>query len=292
LWVVADRYAADPGSRHRVPELLLKSQKELLEWVLRAPVKPAQVRFLSRVVLTGADQHTMTLLRRFVADARMVAKLRHWTRIPSGLLSLVLEAPVVAEVEWLRQEAAAVQNDFDASRVIYQYFRMLRDTARMLEVLNVADSEARIDLRRYGSAKSVKVLHDRLITTARRLGWTKLLASDVAPNAVFPAAPIPSGERFQAIANVAELVQEAEKMKHCVITRASDVMRGACALYRVNVTGERATLEVSVGPNGEPLAIQEFRLACNAEPSEASWRAAQQWLKEGREAWARRNVGR
>ncbi len=127
-----------------------------------------------------------------------------------------------------------------------------------------------------------------LLTAARKLGWAKLLEADVAPTQAFPAPPIPSDERFAAIANVAELIQEAERMKHCVVTRAADVAAGACALYRVKVAGERATLELSLGPNGEPLEIDQFRLACNAEPSAAAWGAAQNWLEEGRRRWRER----
>ena len=292
LWMVAERYVVEPKLRHRVPGLLLKPQREMLEWVLQTPVQPAQVRFLSKLVLTGSDAHTMALLRRFVADAEMVERLRHWRRVPSAMLGLVLEAPVVAELGWLRQEAAEAANTYDAGRVAYQYQRLLRDTVRMLGILNAADRGPGIDLRRYRSAQSVKALHERLIGTARRLGWGNLLASEVSPTQVFPDPPIPSGGSFEAITSVVELVKEAERMKHCVITRAPEVMSGACALYRANVAGERATLEISVGRNGEPLSIQEFRLACNEEPSEAAWRAAQQWLKDGREAWARRNAGR
>ena len=62
-------------------------------------------------------------------------------------------------------------------------------------------------------------------------------------------------------------------------------LAGRCALYRVKVAGERATLELALGRNGEPLAIEEFRLACNAEPSDAAWEAAQRWLEEGRKRW-------
>jgi hypothetical protein len=210
--------------------------------------------------------------------------------VPSGFLPLVLEAPEVAELAWLREEAAAIQNDYDGARVVQRYRRLLRDTARMIGLVNAAVADAPIELRTYRSAKSVGVLHDRLLAVARKLGWQKLLEADVAPTQAFPAPPIPSDERFGAITNVLEIIQEAERMKHCVATRAGDVMAGACALYRVNVAGERATLELSLGPNGEPLAIDQFRLACNAEPSEASWEAARAWLEEGRKAYLRLRV--
>jgi hypothetical protein len=200
----------------------------------------------------------------------------------------MLEAPTVSELAWLREEAAAIRNDYDAARVVQRYRRLLRDTVRMIGLVNAAVQQAPIDLRAYRSATSVEVLHDRLLTVARKLGWAKLLEADVAPTQAFPAPPIPSDEGFATISNVAELIQEAERMKHCVVTRAADVAAGACALYRVYVAGERATLELSLGPNGEPLEIDQFRLACNAEPSEAAWSAAQRWLEEGRRRWRER----
>ncbi len=288
LWMVADRYAADPGSRHRVPEMLLKPQKILLEWVLGGPVNPNQVRLLSKVILTAGDRAALSGLQRVVGDRGLVSKLRHWRVVPSGLLPLVLEAPAVAELGWLREEAAAIQNDYDAARVVQRYRRLLRDTVRMIGLVNAAVEEAPIDLRAYRSQKSFEALHDRLLTVARKLGWAKLLEADVAPTQVFPTPSIPSDDRFSAITNVAELIQEAERMKHCVVTRAADVAAGACALYRVSVAGERATLELSLGQNGEPLDIDQFRLACNAEPSAAAWSAAQQWLAEGRRRWRER----
>jgi hypothetical protein len=290
LWMVAERYVAEPAVRHRVPEMLLRRQKELLEWVLGQPARPTQVRWLGKLLLTSGDRAALWAIRRVVADAALVAKLRHWQCVPSGFLPLVLEAPEVAELAWLREEAAAIQNDYDGARVVQRYRRLLRDTARMIGLVNAAVADAPIELRTYRSAKSVGVLHDRLLAVARKLGWQKLLEADVAPTQAFPAPPIPSDERFGAITNVLEIIQEAERMKHCVATRAGDVMAGACALYRVNVAGERATLELSLGPNGEPLAIDQFRLACNAEPSEASWEAARAWLEEGRKAYLRLRV--
>jgi len=285
LWMVADRYAADPGCRHRVPDLLLKPQKILLEWVLGRAVNPNQVRLLSKVILTAGDRAALAGLQRVVGDRGLVSKLGHWRVVPSGFLPLVLEASAVAELGWLREEAAAIQNDYDAARVVQRYRRLLRDTVRMVGLVNAAVEDAPIDLRAYRSVKSIQALHDRLMTVARKLGWARLLEADVAPTQVFPAPPIPSDERFSAITNVAEIIQEAERMKHCVVTRAADVAAGACALYRVNVAGERATLELSLGPNGEPLDIDQFRLACNAEPSAAAWSVALRWVEEGRMRW-------
>ncbi len=83
---------------------------------------------------------------------------------------------------------------------------------------------------------------------------------------------------FIAIESIDQLIDEGETMHHCVITRAPDILAGNCAIYRVNVAGQRGTLEVRLGKNGSPLNIEEFRLACNEEPSRDAWIAARVWL--------------
>jgi hypothetical protein len=292
LWLLADRYATDPGVRHEVPGWLLLPQKDLLERVLGAPARPTQVRFLQKLALDIGDHAVLTAVRRALVATGVVTGLRHWPKVPAGLLSLFVEAPEVAELVWLREEAATTRNDYDLMRVVSQRRRLLRDTTRMIAILNEGQEGERFDIRRYRSARGVQAMHDRLIRAARQLGWTKLLDTDVSPEQAFPAPPISSDERFSAIANVAELVREGEEMHHCVVTRVADVMAGECALYQVNVGGERATLEVALSRKGEPLAIDEFRLACNAEPSEAAWGAAREWFERGQREWVRRNGGR
>jgi hypothetical protein len=204
------------------------------------------------------------------------------------LIGLFLEAPGVADLTWLRDEVAATRHEFDVMRVVEQRRRLLRDTARMIAMVNAGQTEEVFRLQRYQSWKGVKALHDRLLKAARQLGWQKLLEADVAPTQAFPVPPIPSDDRFRAITSVAEIVREGDQMHHCVVTRASDAMAGSCALYRVHVAGERATLEITLGRDGEPVAIDELRLACNAAPSDATYRAVQEWFELGRRRWRER----
>ena len=193
---------------------------------------------------------TLGAVRRLVTDEALVMRLKHWPRVPTGLLSLLFEAPVVAELHWLRDEIATTEDHFAVARLVEQRRRFVRDTVRMLGVIRRDDDGDAFDIRRYKSWKSLKALHDRLITAARRMGWGSLLDAELPAQQAFPAPPIPSDHRFSAIANVAELIQEAERMHHCVVTRAVDVVAGRCALYRVNVGGERATLELRLGAKG------------------------------------------
>ena len=58
LWLVADRYAADPSARHWVPLMLRRPQRRLLEFVLQQPVREAQVRCLGGWFCAG-DRATL-----------------------------------------------------------------------------------------------------------------------------------------------------------------------------------------------------------------------------------------
>lgn len=99
LRLVAERYASDPRVWHHVPGWLLKPHRELLAWLFDHPLRNTQVRFLQRLVLDRGDRSVLGAVRRCL--------LRHFPKVPPGLLALVLEVPQVAELTWLRDELAA-----------------------------------------------------------------------------------------------------------------------------------------------------------------------------------------
>ena len=90
-------------------------------------------------------------------------RLKHWPRVPTGLLGLLFEAPVVADLHWLRDEIATTEDHFAVARLVEQRRRFVRDTVRMLGVIRRDDDNDSFDIRRYKSWKSLKALHDRLI---------------------------------------------------------------------------------------------------------------------------------
>jgi hypothetical protein len=73
-------------------------------------------------------------------------------------------------------------------------------------------------------------------------------------------------------------------MRHCVATRARDVLAGHCYIYRVFLPNERGTLQVGIQANG--YVVDEFRLADNEEPSLEAWDEVELWVEDG---WAARS---
>jgi hypothetical protein len=290
LRFVAFKHEVSPEERHCLPEMLRKSQRELLAWILGRPVRPAQVRFLKKLMLTSRDNQDLRVALACANREDFVASMEQWPKVPTHFLTLLLDEPVLAHLEWLRKEVATARTRADMSRVLQQRYRLLWDTVRMLKSEHRADIDETVDLRRCQSPASLQRLHDRLVA-AQRVDWEKkLLESDNPRVRAFPEPPIPSDEHFQAITSGAELIEEGAAMQNCVVFRAGEAMRGISAIYRVQVAGQRGTLQISVGRHGEPGSIEEFKLARNAEPSEAAWEAVRQWLAEGQRRWRDRGV--
>jgi hypothetical protein len=291
LWLVSATHYGCPDQRDQLHVMLRQGQRELLAWILGRPVRQAQVKFLKKLIVASGDFQDLRVTMLCAGDSQFVKRLVQWPTVPCCFLILMLDEPAVTRFEWLRREFAGERNRADTVRLMHQRRRLLFDTMRLLELADTGGAEARADFRHCGSAVSLQRLHDRLIMEAQRRSWPKLLNSDNPRARAFPEPPILSDERFQAISSVAGLVQEADAMQNCVALRAGRAMVGACAIYRVYVAGERGTLEVSVGRHGEPVSIDEFKLATNEEPSEAAWSAARDWLEWGRKEWMRRNAG-
>lgn len=170
LRFVAFKHEASPEERHCLPEILRKSQRELLAWILGRPVRPAQVRFLKKLVLTSRDNQDLRVALVCADREEFVASMKQWPKVPTDFLTLLLEEPIVAQLEWLRKEVAATRTRADMSRVIRQRYQLLWDTVQMLKSEHRADIDETIDLRRCRSAASLQRLHDRLLA-ARRIDW-------------------------------------------------------------------------------------------------------------------------
>lgn len=275
LWLAAARYAEDGGWRVRLPEMLALPQRHLLAATLdQHEVRPAQVRFLRKIVLMEGPQAMLNRIREVVADRETVMALRHWPRLPSSLVPIAA-GPLLRNLHWLRDHLAATANPWLLGWILDGRLDMLVDTSRMLQSL-VPGSADRLVTQSCRDWDGVKHLHDALVEvwTAEEAGHD---GSGLDPGRYFGPPPIPSDDDFQAITTVGDLQKEGRLMHHCVSARTPDVLAGYCYIYRVNIHGERGTLQVGMGSEG--LVIDEFRLRNNDSPSPEAWAAARAWVK-------------
>lgn len=291
LWLLASEYAASPVRRHLFIDALDCTQRHLLAVILREPVRPAQVRLLRRVVLDSGNRTVVLNVRRFVADEDKVMAFRHWRQLPASLLHLFLEAPCLAAFHPLRAEAEAASRSWEFQALSGERGHLLHDTIRLARLLQ-PEGFAEREITRYRSWYRIESLHENMMRTAQALGWEMLLESGIRVEQQLGKPPILASEGFLPIESVGGLISESEAMSHCVAIRARDAIDGLAAIYRVSVAGQRGTLEVSIGDDMEPIAIEQFKLACNKEPTREAWDAAEQWFAEGQSSWARHAASR
>ena len=285
LWLVGARYAEDAAWRACLPEALTLPQRDLLAAVLDQPTaRPAQVRFLNKVTLTEGKGRTLNHLRNVVADEDTVMAFGHWPHLPSALVPLTTGV-LLRRLGWLRDQMATSNNPWQIDRLLKDRIGLLIDTNRMLERLD-RDGAASLVGMSCHDWMAVSRLHDVLVEF-----WTEEVAyedeSDLDPAQSFGLPPIPSSKQFEAITTVGELAEEGKTQRHCVSIRAPDVLDGSCYIYRVNVRGERGTLQI--GTESNKRVIDEFRLRNNADPSPAAWIAAMQWVNEANSARMRKS---
>jgi hypothetical protein len=271
LWLVAERYAEDASWRSWMPAALALSQRELLAAVLDATaVRPAQVRFLRKIVLMDGKQTTLAQIREVAGDEEAVMALRHWPRLPSNLLEIA-SGPLLHHIHWLRDRLASADDPWVLRRILEDKVDLLLYTNQLLGILapDSADDLVRLSCHDW---EAVQRLHEVVNEILSDEG-----EEPQDPKVAFGTPPIPSNGNFQAITTVAELDQEGRSMRHCAASRARRVLSGSCYLYRVEICGERATLQLGI--KAHKLVIEEFRLRQNGKPSAQAWAAARAWVE-------------
>jgi hypothetical protein len=204
----------------------------------------------------------------------MVLLLSHWPRLPTPLLPLV-PGPLLRHLHWLKERLAGTTDRWMLGQILQRYAALIRDTDRMLGQLGI-DALDRTLVRACRSPEHLSILHDALVAEINSVEDVNGVNAALS----LGPAPIASEGAFQAITTLGDLHEEGRQMRHCVATRADDILAGACYVYRVELNGERGTLQLGIRPDG--VVIDEFRLRDNAEPSPAAWTAAMDWIERAR----------
>ena len=78
------------------------------------------------------------------------------------------------------------------------------------------------------------------------------------------------------IATLGELIEEGQRMQHCVASRLYDALEGSAWFFSASVGKTRLTVEVRAGSNG--WRISEMRRFANRSPTRAEYAAVEAWL--------------
>lgn len=272
VWLIARRLDARRLDDAALRVILRRRRHEVLSWCLRVELPPSSVRLLAKVSLPDQSERSYRVLRRALSSAVARRVLGQLPTISLEQLALTVRSPELTRlpcfVEGLNPPYPGLPD------VVTMHRRTLR-LGNALGLRNVAAMvrAARYDellgmYHRWSSREAERHALDDLVTR-----YGKAL----------PAAPFPGTDDLVPIATAAELIEEAVRMQHCVLTYAEDLYEGHCAIYRV-LRPERATfmlrlpggtLEELAGPRDAPVspecvaAVESWLAASQAARSQA-----------------------
>jgi hypothetical protein len=85
-----------------------------------------------------------------------------------------------------------------------------------------------------------------------------------------PPIPVPMVSGVTFLNSVGQIVEEGERMHHCIATRVQDALHGRCYLFHIDHQGRRASVEVSA--QGQ---IAQAQGPHNTDNAAVSWGATQ-----------------
>ena len=100
-----------------------------------------------------------------------------------------------------------------------------------------------------------------------------------AASSEFPPPPVPGTAAIVSITTKAMLIEEGRLQRNCAGDYLIAAKRGRLAFYRV-LEPQRCTL--SIKKRGGHWAVDQFKAACNADPSDEAGRVVRKWLREAR----------
>ncbi|WP_346798057.1 PcfJ domain-containing protein [Halomonas sp. Bachu 37] len=155
--------------------------------------------------------------------------------------------------------------------------RLLTDVERMM----AGHTQA---LRRVTSTEELQELHDRLVQQLNAQvtlnGRAKSSTALRQQHGSYPAPPLPGHEAIVPIASWEALLQEGQRMQHCVGAYHNTVAAGQVAIYHLSSPD---AVTIAIRPQGSGWVLSEARGKCNAMPSAEALQLIQTWLSRSAE---------
>ena len=271
LILLVDRASSTGMSRADFTECLTQKQAMLCAAV-DLPASKATAKLLSRCALRPMIRRELLELKRCLNTPQDTALLRHHAPLClehfiflshyegpywPGLLPVVdgileNQRPRPGQSAWLHRQLADIEG-------------MLGDNRQAL--------------RRVMSLEAFQRLHDRLLDhfndQINQVGRAKLASELRVQYGGYPPAPIPGHGDIVPITSWEALLQEGQRMSHCVGSYHKAVAAGRMAIYHLSVP-EAVTIAIS--PQADGWVLREAKARYNEMPSEIATSRIAEWL--------------
>jgi hypothetical protein len=216
--------------------LLRHRRRDILRYLGVTPADEATVRLFAKILPESVSIVRLLYLRTALReDASLPGRLAHVRSINAGVLRIAEPRLISLAAPALLDEIASSPEERRRPRAAY----LLRDASEM-----AAQMALPLDQRRFHSIRSLKRKHDELVH--RYNLWVAESISKEGARLPNPFQGFESDTVSIVPLDTPTLVaEEGRQMEHCCASYIPRMYREQnCALYRVAVKGERATLSL------------------------------------------------
>ena len=174
---------------------------------------------------------------------------RYRETLKTSLLNLITPETTSAEADHLL-------------RITRDSFRMGMQPNQLASITSLAELEA---------------LHDRLIENYNATEETKLENRYLDLYGDYPSPPLPGNDFLQPLNSWFELIQEGNKMRHCVASYHYQVSKGTTFIYHANASKQ---LTLALVLKGERWVVDEVKGFANSLPTKEDLELIFQWHLE------------
>ncbi|MBT3192992.1 MAG: hypothetical protein HN341_10590 [Verrucomicrobia bacterium] len=257
------------GAKLAVPHCAHK-QKDILTW-LGFPGKESVVKLLRRLDPEVASLGTLRYLKSSLhRDPKVSRLLAHQSTLGCGVIALACSPATTHLVSHsLLKEVAASADEFDRAPTA-EHLEHAMDLMRRMH-----DTR---QLRPFRTIAEVNTFHDETAAQYQAVleRWAIIRKKKIKLKYLLPDPPIPGTPTIVPITTEQELKWEGREQCNCVGSYLHLVRGGDRYIYRV-LAPERATLEITLGPDGA-WRCHDLRLKANRLPSRSTIAHVNAWL--------------
>ncbi|MFA7344909.1 MAG: hypothetical protein WC003_11445 [Terrimicrobiaceae bacterium] len=243
-----------------------RRQREIADWV-GFPSTEAVVKILAKIPPESASLESLKSLRILIRNPEVMKLLSHLPRINAGVLG------ILAERRLLDMTKPTLLADI-ADRPEEDFHPHARETLlHIAEMLALVAPNSPLPI--FSSLSKLQSFHDE--TTAEFLRVTS------QKDGPLPNPPIAGTDNILPILTCNDLREEGRLQKNCVGGYVERIQKGGIFVYRVSKP-KRATLSIVKTPEGDWI-IGELKCCANANASDATYQAVQNWLDQHAFSW-------
>lgn len=243
---------------------LVKSKRTHILQVMGIEASNSLVKILARTEANFEYYSDVVAFTKVLRSPEKMQHLRHVKQLCVQHYDLLGLEPALVWPGLF--EMVNAQSTFITSR---QIVRLLRDSIQVGATTG--------QLRRLNTLAGLHALHDELVVRFNQFDRAQKVATYQRLHGAYPQPPLEGTEQIQPLTSWNDLLEEGQKLHHCVGSYHRLVASGKLFIYRV-VGDERLTLSIGSTPHG--WRLDELRGYCNALASHESNELVEEWLRE------------